>query len=256
MRRFSLVLLLASAAVARADDEPPSVSADVAEEDGEALSGDEEALLPTPDGPICLRDAVRVRHQRRPREEVSIPLTHCDGRPNVEAVLALSVIARPWPLPRPSEEELRAWATQTEPAARRWIADGRRRIHPGLLVRLQALADRWPDRSFVIVSGHRPNARPTSRHRFGRALDLQVEGVDRFEVASFAQTLAHTGVGYYPNSTFTHVDVRERPAYWVDRSGPGEPPDYGPWPPPGEGEAYASRGSDDDARRHAMLAQL
>src|SRR5690606_9609465 len=41
-----------------------------------------------------------------------------------------------------------------------------------------------------------------------------------------------TGVGYYPNSYFVHMDVREDRGYWVDRSGPGEPADYGRWPPP------------------------
>ena len=34
------------------------------------------------------------------------------------------------------------------------------------------------------------------------------------------------GVGYYPNSGFIHLDVRERWTYWVDESGRGEPPRY------------------------------
>jgi len=34
------------------------------------------------------------------------------------------------------------------------------------------------------------------------------------------------GVGYYPNSTFVHLDVRSLPTYWVDYSKPGEPPRY------------------------------
>jgi hypothetical protein len=33
-------------------------------------------------------------------------------------------------------------------------------------------------------------------------------------------------VGYYPNSTFVHLDVRDTPATWIDYSKPGEPPRY------------------------------
>ncbi|HEY2513991.1 MAG TPA: hypothetical protein VGI39_24155, partial [Polyangiaceae bacterium] len=32
--------------------------------------------------------------------------------------------------------------------------------------------------------------------------------------------------GYYPNSTFVHMDVREKSAFWIDFSRPGEPPRY------------------------------
>jgi hypothetical protein len=32
------------------------------------------------------------------------------------------------------------------------------------------------------------------------------------------------GVGYYPNSSFVHLDVRETNTYWVDYAGPGEAP--------------------------------
>ena len=33
------------------------------------------------------------------------------------------------------------------------------------------------------------------------------------------------GVGYYVNREHEHVDIREKPLYWVDKSGSG-PPDY------------------------------
>jgi hypothetical protein len=38
-------------------------------------------------------------------------------------------------------------------------------------------------------------------------------------------TFAETGVGWYPNSTFVHVDVREE-SVAVDVSSPGERPRY------------------------------
>ena len=37
------------------------------------------------------------------------------------------------------------------------------------------------------------------------------------------KTFQHIGVGYYPNSNFVHVDVRDGPsAFWIDYSGPGQ----------------------------------
>ncbi len=181
----------------------------------------------------CLRPPVALRYLRRPREATRLALTTCDGEANAEAIVPLSLLARAFRAPLPSDAELVAGAD-----SERWLVPGIRRMDPGLLLRLQALADRWPDREIVVVSGHRPHARRGSRHRHGRALDVRVEGVPRAEVAAFAQSLPETGVGYYPNSSFTHIDVRRRATYWVDRSGPGEPADYGPWPRT-EGQAVA-----------------
>ena len=39
--------------------------------------------------------------------------------------------------------------------------------------------------------------------------------------------LSDTGCGYYPRSTFVHVDVRAQAAQWVDWSRPGRRPRYG-----------------------------
>ncbi len=178
-----------------------------------------------------------ARAYARPPESRKLSLTLCDGRPNLDVLDELSILARPKGVERPSRAALRRFR-RAAPAARRarFVAPGIARLHPGLLTRLQALAKRWPGRAIQIVSGYRPKARSTSRHRHARALDLRIEGVHRRFVARFARTLPETGVGYYPNSTFTHVDVRARSVYWVDRSGPGERPDYGPWPPPAEEE--------------------
>jgi hypothetical protein len=57
-------------------------------------------------------------------------------------------------------------------------------------------------------------------------------------VVEFCKTLADTGCGYYPNSSFVHVDVRQPGTghvAWIDASGPGEAPRYvASWPPPPE----------------------
>jgi len=171
-------------------------------------------------------DPVRVGRVwgRHNVEERRLVLTTCDGRPNREALDALSVLARPQGVDPPSEEELERFAERDG----RMVAPQIPRLHPGLLTRLQSVADRFPGRRIEIISGYRPRARRTSRHRHARALDIRVQGVSRAHVSEHARTLPETGVGYYPNSLFTHIDVRERSAYWVDRSGPGQSPDYGP----------------------------
>jgi len=43
-------------------------------------------------------------------------------------------------------------------------------------------------------------------------------------VRDYLRTLPGVGVGYYPNSSFLHLDVRGRSTHWVDYAGPGEAP--------------------------------
>ncbi len=173
-----------------------------------------------------------VRAYGRPLEAEPLALTRCDGTPNLDALDALSILARPHGLDRPTRSEVRRFARHA-PAKRRhrFVAPGILRLAPGLLRRVQAIADHWPHDRIEIVSGYRPHERHESRHFHGRALDIRVTNVPRHRVSQFARTLTDTGVGYYPNSSFTHVDVRDQSAYWVNRSGPGEPADYGMWPP-------------------------
>lgn len=188
---------------------------------------------------------VRVRGQQvEPRE---LSLTMCNGTPNRAALDALSVLARPRDVQRPSVKALRAYAAMpvrktkgklTKAEKKRkyrdplFVSERVMRVHPGLLSRLQKLAHRYPGKIIEIVSGYRPDARDSSRHHHGRALDLRVAGVSRENLRDFVRTFEETGCGYYPNSFFVHMDVRDEKGYWVDRSGPGEPADYGPWPPP------------------------
>lgn len=185
------------------------------------------------EGPCLAPPTTVVRAFADPPESARLALTHCDGSPNLDALPALSTLARPKTSITPAGPKSRS--------AAKVASDGEAvdLLDPGLLVRLQAIATRFPGARIEIVSGHRPTARPTSRHSRGRALDLRVEGVTHEALSAFARTLPHTGVGYYPRSVFTHIDVRERTAYWVDRSRPGEKPDYGPWPPEAEATVLA-----------------
>lgn len=174
----------------------------------------------------CGRPPVEVARIFGPRhvEQAALKLSLCNDQPNLAALDELSILARPNGSERP---------TEIRPQSDEYVADGIIRLDRRLLTRLQTIADRFPGHRIAIVSGYRPNARQGSRHRHGEALDLRVEDVNKEDVVAFAQTIPGTGVGYYPNSIFTHVDVRTDSYAWVDKSGPGESPEYGTWPSTG-----------------------
>jgi uncharacterized protein YcbK (DUF882 family) len=119
------------------------------------------------------------------------------------------------------------------------------RAHPidrRLVAVLGLVSNHFGSRRIEIVSGFRPhpNGRrsPHSKHNLGKAIDVRVVGVPNEALRDFCRTLARVGCGYYPNSTFVHIDVREREAFWVDSSRPGEPPRY---------DGPGRDGEDDDA---------
>jgi uncharacterized protein YcbK (DUF882 family) len=96
------------------------------------------------------------------------------------------------------------------------------------LVRLMYQTGRhWPGHRLDVVSGYRnPSVakNPHSPHMKGLACDFRVEGVKDTELRDYLRkTFDKVGVGYYPNSSFVHLDVRkDRSAFWIDYSGPGE----------------------------------
>ncbi len=101
-------------------------------------------------------------------------------------------------------------------------------LHPRLILMLQKIAEEFPGARFEVISGYRPSEKGFhSYHNFGRALDFRLSGVDNKKLSDFARTLPKCGVGYYPNSVFVHLDVRDKSEYWVDYSGVGESAQYG-----------------------------
>jgi uncharacterized protein YcbK (DUF882 family) len=124
------------------------------------------------------------------------------------------------------------------PAARRgvsavlasWRTGAKDEIDERLIRMLVRVSDHFGGRQIRIVSGYRPYSPQQytahSRHNLGRAADFSVVGVPNTVVRDYCRTLPNVGVGFYPNSTFIHLDVRETPTYWVDYSGPGERPRY------------------------------
>ena len=103
-------------------------------------------------------------------------------------------------------------------------------IDAKLISLLGKVSNHFGSRPIQVISGFRPYS-PTqhtshSNHNIGRAIDFRVVGVPNEVVRDYLRSLKNVGVGYYPNSSFVHLDVREASAYWIDYSRPGEPPRY------------------------------
>jgi hypothetical protein len=122
---------------------------------------------------------------------------------------------------------------QVLPKARQEIsvvlaATGERpRINRRLIRLIAKVSDTFGGRPLRVVSGYRERSfAAASKHRTGRALDFSIPGVPNEAIRDYLRSLDNVGVGYYPNSSFVHMDAREVDTYWIDYSGPGEPPKY------------------------------
>jgi len=101
----------------------------------------------------------------------------------------------------------------------------RHRINLRLIRLLHRVWQRYPGRRIEIVSGYRDRKYSKTRrsaHTRGRAVDFRVQGVENADLRDYVRGFARVGVGYYPRSSFVHLDVRVVPAFWVDYSGPGQ----------------------------------
>jgi hypothetical protein len=181
----------------------------------------------------CLKSAVEIVAGG---ESSTFSLAKCDGAPAPLAIDQLSLLARPGGAAKPKVTiDVLAKSHGTE------LAPGIRRIDPRLLERLETAIDhfRKPGQpaKILLVSGYRPKS-AGSYHQSGRALDFRIDGVENEALVAFCKTLPDTGCGYYPNSSFVHIDVRNAGAghvAWIDISKPGEAPKYvSSWPHPGE----------------------
>jgi uncharacterized protein YcbK (DUF882 family) len=91
-------------------------------------------------------------------------------------------------------------------------------IDPRLVELLVTLGARFPDRTMLLVSGHRdPDGRTSARsyHVRGMAADVAVEGEHTLTLYHAARALGARGTGYYPH--FVHLDVRAAPYRWSGR---------------------------------------
>ncbi len=174
--------------------------------DGQHLKPGETLLIPGVDEPQA-KGVHDVVHAFRQGEEFRIRVR--DGRGKIPAT-ALRSFER---LMRQGES-----------------SEGKRPPDPRLVALIGTVSNHFGGKPLEIVSGYRAY-KPTqytsrSNHNEAKALDFRVRGVRNEELRDFCLTLPNAGCGYYPNSTFVHVDTRDTKAYWVDLSHPGEPPRY------------------------------
>jgi hypothetical protein len=108
-----------------------------------------------------------------------------------------------------------------------WRTGKQMLIDDRLLALVADASDEFGGRPIRIVSGYREHSyAPDSRHKTGEAFDFSIPDVPNEAVRDFLRSLPDVGVGYYPNSTHVHLDVRDKPTYWVDYSRPGDRPIY------------------------------
>jgi uncharacterized protein YcbK (DUF882 family) len=184
----------------------------------------------------CLKPPVEVVAGK---EAATFSLAQCNGSAAALGVDQLSILARPASAPKPKESLTSLGKTRSAN-----LAPGIRRIDARLVERLELVVDHFrkegqPAR-VALVSGYRPRS-ARSYHATGRAIDFRVEGITNEALVAFCKTLPDTGCGYYPNSLFVHMDVRDAGSghvSWIDASRPGEAPHYvTAWPPPADAPA-------------------
>jgi hypothetical protein len=174
---------------------------------------------------VCMGPAIDIL---RGTETDKVALTRCDGKADDQGVLRLSIMARPGATARPMqvrrEEDLGPFI---------------KKVDKGLAERIATLSSHFASKAgpaaIEVISGYRPNSKG-SYHSHARAMDIRVQGARNEDVVALCKTLQDTGCGYYPNSGFVHVDVRDPGTghiSWIDASGPGETPKYvATWPAP------------------------
>ncbi|MBI5537611.1 MAG: DUF882 domain-containing protein [Deltaproteobacteria bacterium] len=171
----------------------------------------------------CLHDPVTIVRGADNHSE-NLVLTRCNGRPADGALQHFSTLVAPNLAAAPSNADASNHAKGAKSSRHPTIKS----LDVGLMNRIQAIATHFPGKSVRIASSYRPlSAR--SYHQTGRAVDLVLPGVRNEELVAFCRTLPDTGCGYYPNSSFVHVDVRAPGTghvYWIDASKPGEAARY------------------------------
>jgi uncharacterized protein YcbK (DUF882 family) len=185
---------------------------------GQATAQDGDHRAPET-APMAVRKAAPSSpdYARKPRRPGYVVLVGTTGRWQGQALTPKGKITGP--ARKGFEKVLASWRTGS-----------RETIDEQLIRLLVRVSDHFGGRPVRVVSGYRPwsasQYTPHSRHNLGQAVDFSVPGVPNSVVRDYCRSLGKVGVGYYPNSSFVHLDVRETKTYWVDYSGPGEAPRY------------------------------
>ena len=93
-------------------------------------------------------------------------------------------------------------------------------MNPRLVRLMYQVGRHYPGRRIEVVSGYRhPSVakNPRSPHMQGLACDFRVPAFATRSCADYLRRgFEKVGVGYYPNSSFVHLDVRkDHSAFWI-----------------------------------------
>lgn len=192
---------------------------------------------------LCAANRIQARTPIRPGQALTIPGVLPESKPRASLIRSGASYRSYFRTPRSKgrveligySEKFRGHVFDKKgrllPGARQGIervlsATGHRPDPDRRLIQLLVVvSDRFGGRPLRIVSGYRTSSFfEDSRHKESRAVDFSIPGVPNDALRDYLRTLSNVGVGYYPNSSFVHLDVRAYAAYWVDYSGPGEMP--------------------------------
>lgn len=93
-------------------------------------------------------------------------------------------------------------------------------IDPRLIDLLYRIAQRTKQK-IQMVSGFRApmySKAKLSYHTRGMAADIRIPGMTALMARDLAESMGVMGLGYYPDSQFIHVDVRDTRTRWIDYS--------------------------------------
>jgi uncharacterized protein YcbK (DUF882 family) len=97
--------------------------------------------------------------------------------------------------------------------------------HPRVFAMLYVVAQHFQRRIEIVSAFRVPrgDGRRSSNHHRGRAVDFRLKSVPKAVLRRFLdETFSPAGVGWYPNSSFVHLDIRGASYWWTDRSRAGQ----------------------------------
>lgn len=161
------------------------------------------------------RTVVRKATRKRPRH-APVPLFHVNRRDTMQLRLVDSR-GRP----------VKGAQRQFDNFLRCHHTNKKGRMNPRLMRLIYQVGRHYDGKRIEVISGYRDASvakNPKSPHKQGAACDIRVQGVANSQLRDYLRkTFDHVGVGYYPNSSFVHIDVRDgASAFWIDYSGPGK----------------------------------
>jgi uncharacterized protein YcbK (DUF882 family) len=208
---------------------------------------------------LCDANRIRRRDKLKPGQVLVIPGSLPDG--GLSKLDDNDARSTPTVKPKKGFVELTTYTTRyrgvvfdkkgkvapgaVESVSRLFAATGSRpRVDARLIALLADVSEHFGGRPMRVVSGWRDHSYfEDSRHKHSQAVDFSIPGVSNTVLRDYVRRFRNCGVGYYPNSSFVHLDVRDAAAYWVDYAGPGEAPRSKPRPDVPEKAVVEAEGS-------------